>query len=92
MIEVAFEENIGDSVLETVEKQGDNSVGIINVADKIVGSSPEREIELLSELEESLSGSVDGVTVEYNERGFSLDEELDLREGLHLEGEVESAA
>lgn len=55
-IVVISDESIDNLVLVMVQTESDDLIGVLNVKDIILRGGPKREIILLSELTESLSG------------------------------------
>lgn len=88
MLEVAFQESIGNNMLERVKTKRDYPIRIVDISDLIFGGSPEREIKLFPQLIKSLSCRPNRLTVKYFEWGRSLHQELDLRQLFHFEREV----
>ncbi len=89
LVEVPSDESVGNLMLVFVEDEGDGLVGVVDVEDIILRSGPEREIKLLAEFDEGLSCGFEVGGIEDFEGRDAVEEGLDGRDGLHLEGEEE---
>lgn len=87
VVVVTLQHYVDEVVLDEVEPQGHDVIGVFDVADAVFGGGPVCKIELLAELGESLPGVLYGRAVEDRQWGFPVTETLNLGVLSHHEWE-----